>query len=138
MTLAVIRRVVDHRDILETDLGDELGIGVVLVDHGPVNAMHLRILGAVGDVWQHRAPHDDRKAEFVINIDRSDRGGGAIMRGRGDDFLVRRHLGGDLHGHVRLAFVIEHDEFVFVFRLRIGVAQFDGKIGRIATAEPIG
>ena len=48
------------------------------------------------------------------------------MRRPGDDFLVRRHLGGDLHGHVRLAFVIEHDELVFVFRFRIGIAQFDG------------
>ena len=47
------------------------------------------------------------------------------MRRPGDDFLVGRHLGGDLHRHVRLAFVVEHDELVFVFRFRIGIAQLD-------------
>ncbi len=118
VTLAVVGGVVDHRDGLVAELGDQLGVGVVLVDHRAVDAMHLRVLVAIGDVGQHRAPHDHRKAELVIGVDGRDRGRRAIVRGAGDDVLVGRHLGRDLHRHVRLALVVEHDELVFVFRLR--------------------
>ena len=38
---------------------------------------------------------------------------------------------------VRLALVVEHNQFVFVFRLRVGIAQPHGEIGRIAAAEPV-
>ena len=137
VALAVIGGVVDHRDGLVAELGDQLGIGVVLVDHGAVDAMNLGILVAIGDVGQHRAPDDHRKAELVIDVDGRDRGRRAIMRGAGDDVLVGRHLGGDLHRHVRLALVVEHDQLVFVFRLRIGIAQLHRQIGRVAAAEAV-
>src|SRR4029450_1537359 len=32
----------------------------------------------------------------------------------------------------------EHDELVFVFRIRIGVAQPHGKLGRVTAAEAVG
>ena len=137
VALAVVGGVVDHRDGLVAELGDQLGVGVVLVDHRAVDAMHLGILVAIGDVGQHRAPHDHRQAELVIDVDRRDRGRRAIVRGGGDDLLVGRHLGGDLHRHVRLAFVVEHDELVFVFRLGVGVAQLHGEIGRVAAADAV-
>jgi len=55
----------------------------------------------------------------------------------GDDILVGRHLGGDLDRHVRLALVVEHHQLVFVFRLRIRVAQLHGEVGRVASADAV-
>ena len=59
------------------------------------------------------------------------------MRRAGDDLLVGRHLGRDLHRDVRLALVVEHDHLVFVFRLGVGVAQLDREVGRVAAAEAV-
>ena len=137
VALAVVGGVVDHRDGLVAELGDQLGVGVVLVDHRAVDAMHLGIFVAIGDVGQHRAPDDHRKAELVIDVDGRDRGRRAIMRRAGDDVLVGRHLGRDLHRDVRLALVVEHDHLVFVFRLGIGVAQPHREVGRVAAAEAV-
>ena len=129
VALAVVGGVVNDRDRLVAELGDQLGVRVVLVDHGAVDAMHLFILVAIGDVGQHRAPHDHRKAELVIGVDGGDRRRRAIMRRAGDDVLVSGHLGRNLHRDVRLALVIEHHELVFVFRVRIGIAQTHGEVG---------
>jgi len=137
VALAVVGGVVDHRNGRVAEARDQLGVGVVLVDHGAVDAMHFRILVAVGDVGQHRAPHDHREAEFVIGVDRRDCGRRAIVRGAGDDLLVGRHLGRLLHGDVRLALVVEHHQLVFVFRLRIGIAQPHREIGRVAAADAV-
>ncbi len=125
MAFAVIGGVMNYCYGLVAELGDQFRIGVVLVDHRAVDAMNLRIFVAVGDVGQHGAPHDHRKSELVIGVDGRDRGRRAIMRGGGDDVLVGRHFGGDLHRDVRLALIVEHDQLVFVFRLGVGVAQLD-------------
>jgi hypothetical protein len=137
VSFAVISGVVDHRHGLEAELGDQRRVGIVLVDHRAVDAMNLRILVAVSDVGQHGAPHNHRKAKLVVDVDRRDRGCGAIMRGSGDNLLVGGHFGGNLHRHVRLAFVVEHDKFVLVFCLGVGVAQLDREIRGIATAQAV-
>ena len=137
VALAVIGGVVDNREGLVAELRQQLGVGVVLVDHGAVDAMHLGIFVAVGDIGQHRAPHHNRQAELVIHADRGDRGRGAIVCRRSDNFLVCRHPGGDLNRHVGLAFVVEHNELVLVFRLRVGVAQAHREIGRVAAADAV-
>ena len=59
------------------------------------------------------------------------------MRRRRDDVLVGRHLGGLLNGHVGLAFVVEHEELVLVFRFCIGVAQPHREIGGVAAAQSV-
>src|SRR5581483_5081777 len=92
VALAVVGGVVNHGDGFEAEPRDELGVGVVLVDHGAVDAVHLVVLVAVGDVGQHGAPHDHREAEFVVGVDGGDRGRRAVVRGAGDDLLVGRHL----------------------------------------------
>ena len=74
VALAVVGGIVDHREGLVAEAGQELGVGLVLVDHGAVDAMDLGIFVAVGDVGQHRAPYHDRQAELVIGIDRGDGG----------------------------------------------------------------
>src|SRR6185437_9123570 len=110
----------DHRYGLVAELRDQFGVGVVLVDHRAVDAMDLGIFVAVGHVGQHGAPDDHRKAELVIGVDGGDGGHRAIVRGAGNDVVLGRHLGGDLNRDVGLAFVVEHDEVVLVFGLRIG------------------
>jgi len=59
------------------------------------------------------------------------------MRRARDDFSIRRHLGRDLHRHIGLALVVEHDQVVGVFCLGIGIAQLHGEISGIAAAEAI-
>ena len=137
VALAVVGGVVDDREGLVAELGHQFGIGLVLVDHGAVDAMHLGIFVAVGDVGQHRAPDHHRQAELVIDVDGRDRGRRAIVRRRRDDLPVGRHLGGDLHRHVRLALVVEHHVLVLVFRLAVGIAQPHREVGRVAAAEPV-
>ena len=128
----------DAHPALEAEARHQLGRDLVLVDHGAVDAMHLGELVAVGDVGQHGAPHHHRQSEPIVGLDRGDRRHRAIVRDRCDDAAVRARLGRHLHGDVRLAFVVEHDELVFVFRLRVGVAQPDRELGRVAAAEAVG
>src|SRR5262249_26970273 len=122
---------------LVAELRNQLSVGVVLVDHGAVDAVHLVVLVAVGDVGEHRAPHDHGKAELVIGVNGGDRGRRAIMRRAGDDVLVGRHLGRDLDGDVRFALIVEHDHLVFVFGFRVGIAQPDGEVSRVTAAEAV-
>jgi hypothetical protein len=128
---------VDHCEGLVAELRQQLGVGIVLVDHGAVDAMHLGILVAVGDIGEHRAPDHNRQAELVIDVDRGDRGRGAIVCCRSDNRFVCCHPGGDLNRHVGLAFVVEHNELVLVFRLCVGVAQANREIGRVAAADAV-
>src|SRR5262245_52321707 len=137
VALAVIGRVMNDRDRLVAELGNQLGVRVILVDHGAVDAMHFFILVAIGDVGQHGAPHDHRKAELVIRVDRGDCGRRAVVRRAGDDVLVFGDLGRDLHRDIGFAFVVEHDELVLIFRIRIGIAQAHGQVGRITPAETV-
>src|SRR5215831_14514855 len=48
--LAIVGCVVDDGESLVAEFRHKLGVGLVLVDHGAVDAMHLGILVAVGDV----------------------------------------------------------------------------------------
>ncbi len=75
MPFAVIGRVMDYSHSLIAELRDQFGIGVILVDHCAIDAMHFRILVAIGDVGQHGTPNDDRKSKLVIDIDRRNRRG---------------------------------------------------------------
>ena len=59
------------------------------------------------------------------------------MRCAGNDLLVCRHLGRNLHRHIRLALVVEHHELVFVFRFWIGVAEPDREVRGIAAADTV-
>ena len=99
--------------------------------------MHLGKFVAVGDIGQYRAPHHHRQAEPVVGLDRRDRRDRAIVRDRRNDAAVGACLGRRLHRDVRLAFVIEHQELVFVFRIGIGVAELDREISRVAAAQPV-
>ncbi len=74
MPFAVIGGVVNHSDGLITEIRDQLRIGVVLVDHRAIDAVNFRVLVAIGDVGQHRAPDDHRKSKLVISVDGRDCG----------------------------------------------------------------
>ncbi|MGY4290750.1 hypothetical protein ACVWXO_010016 [Bradyrhizobium sp. LM2.7] len=100
--------------------------------------MNFGILVGVGDFRQHRRPHHHRQLEAVKDVDRGDRGRGAVMRHRGDDRAVGGDLGDDLDADVRLAFVVEHNQLVVVFGLRVGIHQFHGQFGRVAAADAVG
>ncbi len=128
----------DADPALEAEAGHQLGRDLVLVDHGAVDPVHFRKLVAVGDVGQHRAPHHHRQAEPVVGFHRGDRRDRAIVRDRGDDRAVGARLGRHLHGDVRLALVVEHDQLVFVLGFRVGVAQLDRELGRVAAADAVG
>src|SRR3569833_2329106 len=95
VALAVVGRVVDHRHGGEAELGNQLRIGIVLVDHRAVDAMNLGVLVAIGDVGQHSAPDDHREAEFVIGVDRRDRGRGAIKHNTNKKNQNNHQLGRD-------------------------------------------
>jgi hypothetical protein len=135
VALAVVRGVVDHGPLLVAQAGHELRRDVVLVDHRAVDAMDLLEVVGVGDVGQHRAPHHGGHAEAVVHAGGGHRHRGAVVRDAGDDAAVRRDLGGDLHAHVRLAFVVLGDQLVRVLRLRVGIAQPDGQVRRIAATQ---
>ena len=137
VALAVVGGVMDHRDGLVTELGDQRRVGFILVDHRAVDAMNLCILVAVGDVGKDSPPHDHRKAELVVGVDGRYCGRRAVVRRSSNDLVVGGHLGRGLHGDVRLAFVVEHDELVVVFGLCIGVAQLHRQIGRVAAADAV-
>jgi len=122
---------------LVPELRDQLGVRVILVDHGPVDAVHLFVLVAIGDVGQHRTPHDHRKAELVICVDCGDRSRRAVVRCSGDDVLVGGHFGRDLHRDVRLAFIVEYDEFVFVFRIGSALRRRTARSAELRPPSPL-
>ena len=137
--LAQQRREQRHAPVLVEALAEhEPGVGLVLVDHRAVDAMDLLEVVGVGDVGEHRAPHHRRHAELMVDVDRGDGDGGAIMGDAADHVAVGRRLGGDLHRHVRLALVVEDDRLVGVFRLGVGVAQLHREVRRVAAAQTDG
>ena len=99
--------------------------------------MHFLVVVAVGDVGKHRAPDDDRQAELVIDVDRGDGHRRAVMGGGGDDVLVGAQFRRRQDADVGLAFVVEHDELVFVLGLGVGVAQAHRQVGGIAAADAV-
>ncbi len=55
----------------------------------------------------------------------------------GDDLLVRRNLGCNLHTNVRLALVVQRNQFVCVLAGGVGVVQADSKLRGIAPPQAI-
>src|SRR5712692_2632476 len=137
VALTVVGGVVNDHPALEFHAGHELRRHLVLVDHGAVDAVHLRVLVAVGDVGQHRAPHHHREAELVIGVYRRDGGHRAVVRDARDDGVVGSRLGRRAHGGIRLALVVEAHQLEAVFRLGVLVAQAHRKIGGIAPADAV-
>ena len=137
VAFAVVGGVVDDHPGLVAEPGHEIGGRVVLVDHGAVDAVDLRVVVAVGDVGQDRAPDDHRQAELVIGVDRADRDRRAVVGDPGHDVVVGGGLGRHLDADVRFALVVEHDHLVLVLGVRVGIAQPDRQIGGIAPAQAI-
>ena len=137
MAFAVVGCVVNDCPGFEFQPGHHFRRDLILIDHRAVDAIDFFVVVGVGDVRQHRAPYDDRQSELVINVHRADGHRRAIMRDTGDDGFIGRGFGSDLYADVGLAFVIEREHFIVVFRFRIGIAQTNGEIGGISPAQTV-
>ena len=138
VALAVVGRVVDHHPGLVAELGHEVGGGVVLVDHCPVNPVDLRVVVAVGDFGQDRAPDHDRQAEAVIGIDGGNGDRRTVMGDSCHHLAIGAGFGRRLHAGVRLALVVEHHHLVLVFGALVLIAELDREVGGVASAQTVG
>src|SRR5690606_12567046 len=98
VALAVVGGVVDHHPGLVAQAGHQLGRGLVLIDHGAVDPVDLRVVVAIGDLRQDRTPDDDRQAETVVGVDRGDRHRRTVVGHARDHPAVGARLGRNLHG----------------------------------------
>ena len=138
VALAVVGGVVDHHPGLVAEVGHQIGRDLVLIDHRAVDPVDLRVVVAVGDVGQHRAPDHDRQAEAMVGVDRGDRDRRAVVRDARHDLAIGARLGRRLHPGVRLALVVEHHHLVLVLGAFVLVAQLDGEVGGVAPAQAVG
>src|SRR5690606_41946975 len=112
--------------------------GLVLVDHGAVDPVDLRVVVAIGDLRQDRTPDDDRQAETVVGVDRGDRHRRTVVGHARDHPAVGARLGRHLHGDVRLALVVEHHHLVLVLGALVLIAYLDREDGGVAPAQAVG
>jgi hypothetical protein len=104
------------------------------MNHGAVDPVDFLVVIGVCDIGQHGAPHHDRQVEAMVYVHARHRDGRAEVRHAGNDAVVRCCLRGDLHTHVRFALIVERNQLVLIFGLRVRIAQAHGEVRGVAAA----